>query len=265
MSDANLEFYSIGGDPTALMSYMVKNPGLMPSMQSIRAGDTVRTREMMTTILQGCWESCIKPDAQSDVPFVADAIIANPPSFGHVHCAEALSIPLHIVFTMPWTATKAFQHPLARFTSTPSNQSQASHLSYLVIEWMTWQGIGDVINNFRGRLDLRPIPITEGPTLLKTLRIPHTYCWSPALIPRPSDWPSHVNVSGFFFQDIRDYTPPKSLEMFLQAGPPPVYIGFGSIVLDGHSSRRSWDHSLWASIRKANHHYSILRRPGILG
>jgi hypothetical protein len=32
-------------------------------------------------------------------PFVADAIIANPPAFGHVHCAEKLGIPLHMMFT----------------------------------------------------------------------------------------------------------------------------------------------------------------------
>jgi hypothetical protein len=39
--------------------------------------------------------------------FTADAIVANPPSYGHTHCAEALNVPLHIVFTMPWTPTKA--------------------------------------------------------------------------------------------------------------------------------------------------------------
>ena len=37
----------------------------------------------------------------------ADAIIANPISYAHVHVADALGIPLHILFTMPWTATKA--------------------------------------------------------------------------------------------------------------------------------------------------------------
>jgi hypothetical protein len=32
-------------------------------------------------------------------PFVAHAIIANPPSFAHIHCAEKLGIPLHLMFT----------------------------------------------------------------------------------------------------------------------------------------------------------------------
>lgn len=39
-------------------------------------------------------------------PFRADAILANPPAYGHTHCAEALNVPLHILFTMPWTPTK---------------------------------------------------------------------------------------------------------------------------------------------------------------
>lgn len=32
------------------------------------------------------------------------------------------------------------------------------------------------------------------------------------------------------------YTPPLDLERFLKAGPPPIYIGFGSIVIDDPAS-----------------------------
>jgi hypothetical protein len=34
--------------------------------------------------------------------FIADAIISNPVTYGHIHCAEALSVPLHIMFPQPW-------------------------------------------------------------------------------------------------------------------------------------------------------------------
>ena len=37
---------------------------------------------------------------------VWQAIISNPPCYGHVHCAEKLQIPLHLLFTMPWSPTK---------------------------------------------------------------------------------------------------------------------------------------------------------------
>ena len=56
---------------------------------------------------------------------------------------------------------------------------------------------------------------------------------SPALIPKPKDWASHISISGFYFLSLAsNYRPDAELEAFLQAGPPPVYIGFGSIVLD---------------------------------
>lgn len=64
------------------------------------------------------------------------------------------------------------------------------------------------------------------------LKVPFTYCWSPALIPKPADWPENIDVSGFFFRDAPQYQPPPELREFLAAGPPPVYVGFGSIVLD---------------------------------
>ena len=41
-------------------------------------------------------------------------MIANPVSYAHVHVAEALGCPLHLCFTMPYSRTGAFPHPLAR-------------------------------------------------------------------------------------------------------------------------------------------------------
>lgn len=40
------------------------------------------------------------------------------------------------------------------------------------------------------------------------------------------------DICGFFFREPPSYTPPPDLKKFLQRGPPPVYIGFGSIVID---------------------------------
>jgi UDP:flavonoid glycosyltransferase YjiC (YdhE family) len=56
---------------------------------------------------------------------------------------------------------------------------------------------------------------------------------SPALIPKPKDWNHHISVAGFYFLDLaQNYTPEPDLAAFLAAGEPPVYIGFGSIVVD---------------------------------
>ena len=40
------------------------------------------------------------------------------------------------------------------------------------------------------------------------------------------------DVCGFFFRDAPDYAPDPELVKFLHDGPPPIYIGFGSIVID---------------------------------
>lgn len=103
-----LEFFNIGGDPAELMSFMVKNPKLIPKMNSLLQGAIGRRRKEIRAIIGGCWRSCIEAgegiDSTSDAankerPFVADAIIANPPSFAHIHCAEKMGIPLHMMFT----------------------------------------------------------------------------------------------------------------------------------------------------------------------
>ncbi|OAQ97272.1 hypothetical protein LLEC1_02010 [Akanthomyces lecanii] len=254
-----LEFFNIGGDPAELMAFMVKNPGLMPGFDALKSGEVSKRRRGIEEILMGCWRSCIesgdgtgpppKPHARyaplsrssqevpgnpAERPFVADAIIANPPSFAHIHIAEKLGIPLHMMFTMPWTPTRAFQHPLANIQSSNLDDTLTNNLTYTLVEIMTWQGLGDVINRFREKaLELPELSPLWAPGLLTRLRISYTYCWSPALIPKPNDWGNNIDVSGFYFLDLASsYTPDPELDAFLNDGPPPVYIGFGSIVVD---------------------------------
>lgn len=140
VKSSSLEFFDIGGDPADLMAFMVETPSMIPTLKQLRAGIVQRKRAMYKEMLSGFWRSCIDADSQSNVPFVADAIIANPPSFAHVHCAQALGIPLHLMFTMPWTSTKEFPHPLANITAADLDSRKANYASYAAIELLTWQG-----------------------------------------------------------------------------------------------------------------------------
>ena len=147
-----VEFFSIGGDPEALMAYMVKNPGLLPGKESVKAGDISKRREEMWEIINGVWRSCIEAGNGMGEPvkaanvrdaknlFIADLIIANPPSMAHIHCAEKLGIPLQIVFTMPWSPTEVFCHPLAAMKNTGADAKTANYLSFVLMELLTWQG-----------------------------------------------------------------------------------------------------------------------------
>ena len=50
-------------------------------------------------MLHATYKACTEPDPEDPEarPFTAQAIIANPPSYGHIHCAEKLGVPLHMV------------------------------------------------------------------------------------------------------------------------------------------------------------------------
>lgn len=268
VEEQGVEFFSIGGDPEALMAYMVKNPGLLPSRKSVKDGDVGKRRKEMWEIMHGAWRSCIEagdgmgtePIKAADVQmpkdlFIADAIIANPPSMAHIHCAEKLGIPLHMVFTMPWSPTEIFSHPLAAMSYGDANAAIANYLSFMMLELLTWQGyvsqdilhllslsltmhfhfrLGDLINKLRTKvLRLDPISPMWGYQLLSRLRVPFSYLWSQSLIPKPFDWAPHINITGFSFLPLASsYTPPPDLTAFLEKGRHPVYIGFGSIIIE---------------------------------
>ncbi|CAM4788250.1 unnamed protein product [Rotaria magnacalcarata] len=233
-----IEFYPLAGDPADLMSFLVKNAGILPSVSSIVSGDVGKSRRIIADILKSTWKACIDEDDETGVPFVAEAIIANPPSYGHIHCAQKLQIPLHMMFTMPWSPTSAFPHPFCRLNYGTGSSDRLNRLSYGVIELITWSGMRDLINEFReDTLQLPSLHTIEGFQGLTIEKVPYTYCWSPSLVPKPADWPQHISVSGFFFLDLAtNYQPPERLVQFLQAGDPPIYIGFGSIT--GHDSCR---------------------------
>ncbi|CAN6227347.1 unnamed protein product [Urochloa humidicola] len=218
---AGLEFYPLGGDPKVLAEYMVKNKGFLPSGPSEIPIQRKQIKEIIYSLLPACKD----PDPDTGIPFKVDAIIANPPAYGHTHVAEALKVPIHIFFTMPWTPTSEFPHPLSRV-----KQSAGYRLSYQIVDSMIWLGIRDMINEFRKKkLKLRPVTYLSGAQGSGN-DIPHGYIWSPHLVPKPKDWGPKIDVVGFCFLDLAsNYVPPESLVKWLEAGDKPIYIGFGSL------------------------------------
>ncbi|GHJ85209.1 hypothetical protein NliqN6_1611 [Naganishia liquefaciens] len=229
----NLEFFGIGGDPKDLMAYMVKNPGLIPGMGSLTNGDIGRKKAMIKEMIHNFYRSTFQPCPQNGQAFAADAIISNPPAFAHIHTAEALGIPLIMSFTMPWSATTEFSHPLVAIEQSNTPSRLTNYLTFAMAASLTWQGLGSTINNFRKkRLGLDKISLMSGASALDRLKLPYIYCWSSELIPKPKDWMQNIDITGFLFLSSPDYQPKPELMDFLQAGPTPIYVGFGSIVVD---------------------------------
>jgi UDP:flavonoid glycosyltransferase YjiC (YdhE family) len=99
--------------------------------------------------------------------------------------------------------------------------------------------------------------------MLQRLKIPHTYCFSPALIPQPQDWIApQTSVSGFCFLDLASsYSPSPDLHAFLDQGPC-VYIGFGSIVLDSPDAMTDL---IFETARKTGHRILLSKGWGGIG
>jgi len=67
---------------------------------------------------------------------------------------------------------------------------------------------------------------------LRTARdrpLPMLHAFSAAVCPPPGDWPAEATLTGYWFLPEADWTPPPALAAFIDAGPAPVYVGFGSM------------------------------------
>ncbi|XP_054786841.1 sterol 3-beta-glucosyltransferase UGT80B1 [Prosopis cineraria] len=231
VKSAGVDFYPLGGDPRVLAGCMARNKGLIPANPS----EISIQRKQMKAIIDSLLPACTAPDLETGVPFRSQAIIANPPVYGHVHVAEALGVPLHIFFTMPWTPTNEFPHPLARVP-----QSAAYWLSYVIVDLLIWWGIRGIINDFRKK-KLKLAPIAYFSTYRGSIsHLPTGYMWSPHVVPKPSDWGPLVDVVGYCFLNLGSkYQPQENFVQWIQKEPKPLYFGFGSMPLE--DSKRTTD------------------------
>ncbi|KAL9245084.1 hypothetical protein vseg_018778 [Gypsophila vaccaria] len=223
VKSAGIDFYPLGGDPLLLAGYMARNKGLPFS-----PGELSIQRKHFHAIMDATLPACTEPDIKTGEPFRAQAIIANPPAFGQIHVAEALGIPIHILFTVPWTPTCEFPSPVAHLPQTPGNW-----WSYILVDLVIWWITRSHINVIRERtLKLPPIPYFS--TYFGSMyHLPMTYMWSRHILPKPKDWGPLVDVAGYCFLNLgSNYQPPDELVDWMKKGSRPIYVGFGSMILD---------------------------------
>ncbi len=82
---------------------------------------------------------------------------------------------------------------------------------------------------YRRTVGLPPLVASDMLTHVTHCGVPSIGLFSQSVLPRPADWPLRHEVAGFAFVPARPYSPPTALAEFLEAGPPPIYLGFGSM------------------------------------
>jgi len=157
-----------------------------------------------------------------------DAIINQLPGslFGY-DLAEKIGIPHWAAAVAPLIRTSAF--PISLFPQV-SLGSGYNWLSYRLAEQMAWQPLRARINRWRREeLNLSSRPFWGYFHQMGTEHLPVLGGFSRHVVPQPSDWPEHVHVTGYWFSESdATWQPPEDLQNFLDAGSPPIYIGFGS-------------------------------------
>lgn len=129
----------------------------------------------------------------------ADALVSIPYQAAGRICAELQGLPYVSVHFSPFGSGR--RPKLSALAAPPFNRLRAAFGLPPVAEPLGVDGISRT-------LALTPV--------------------SPSVFPRPSSWPDHHHLTGYWFLD-EPVAPDPELEAFLDAGDPPVVIGFGSL------------------------------------
>jgi len=144
--------------------------------------------------------------------------------------AEKLNLTLVQAYNIPFTPTRAF--PGALFPKAISRLGGAANLlSHHLTRQILWQQFRSSDRPARTQALGLPAAPFWGPYHAAALRgAPILYGFSPAVIARPVDWGNEIHVTGYWFLDAEpDWAPAPALVEFIESGPPPIYIGFGSM------------------------------------
>ncbi len=172
--------------------------------------------EQVRAVLQLC------ADTEAVIHAVTTMLVVAP-------IAEQLGVPAAGAWLQPLHPTREFP-PFLLPALPPAMplRGRYNRLAYDLQRRMSWHIIRHDYNAMRGRLlGLPPLRRPYGNQHLRP--DPVVYGFSRQVIPKPRDWDAITEVSGYWFLRDEEWRPPASLTAFLRAGPPPVYVGFGSM------------------------------------
>jgi sterol 3beta-glucosyltransferase len=177
-------------------------------------------------LVPGLMENCLEVFRE------ADMIVISPTLFMVSYCvSEKLKLPVCCTHLQPMTMSRDL--PNCLFPTAPRwtpLRGLYHRLTHIVGGEYLWHLCRQTVNDARDRvLGLPPIPFF-GPPFRFFQDTPAMHGYSRHVVPRPSDWNSNHCLTGYWFLDEpADWQPPDDLQDFLDAGPPPVYVGFGSM------------------------------------
>lgn len=167
----------------------------------------------------------------------ADILLLSPlvELVGHP-LAEARGIPSIGVRLQPLSTTA--NHPpslLGAWSAGPRINQAAGRLATATIDRL----YAKTVAAFRDQLGLPSIPARALQRQRTAQQWPVLHGFSPAVVPRPTDWRPGLEVVGYWWPPRPlDWQPPAELVTFLDSGTPPVFLSFGSLLMATDESAR---------------------------
>jgi len=189
-----------------------------------------RLPKMFDALFEDAWAVASKGEGAG-----AGMVVHNGQVVCGQHVAEALGVPAVLALPIPmYVPTGEFPWPGQSLPAgLPAAVNRATFLGMKAASLAfgravdRWRERTLGLPRRRGRHDplLRP---DGGPA-------PVLHAFSPRVVPPPADWPPTVETTGYWFlpsdggSDADGGALPEGLVDFLEAGNPPVFVGFGSM------------------------------------
>ena len=192
---------------------VMKGRNLVRQLQSFRS----IMKENQAEGMDDCWQ------ASQDADFVILGITTN----GGVDIANQRDIPMAFVSLQPSIPTRVFPSIFVPF----SLGGGFNIMTYTLSMRLIWLMMGGGINHWHTtRFSLPPWRSMQEMISSCSFDTPWLMGYSPLVLAKPQDWEHYHHVTGYWFLDApANWQPPAELAQFLESGPPPVYIGFGSM------------------------------------
>jgi len=151
-------------------------------------------------------------------------------------------VPLHL---MPVIPSRGFPSVGITQRGRWRQLGPLNYVSHQLVLEMFWRMSRDDLSTLRQELGIPPVSRSTIRTLARG-EAPCLLGYSQTLFPTPGDWPNSAHPVGFLapWPELRarlgEHGVPPELDDWLQAGRPPVFLGFGSTpVLDGPAQLRT--------------------------
>jgi sterol 3beta-glucosyltransferase len=187
------------------------------------ARDTLpQIRPLVSRLMADAWQAAADADA---------LVVSTLGLYPGLAVAEKRGAPLIVAHFHPLAEASAAQH--VNFPAWPHwlpLRQRYNRLTHFLGSHGLWQLLRGSLN--RARREVLSLPPLSPPALVQRVRqalAQPLYGYSRHLAPLPAHAPADLPVTGFWFlRRSLHWQPAPALLRFLAAGPPPVYIGFGS-------------------------------------